>query len=128
MAESTILLKLGAVYAEAVLTFLDSGEPQWVTWDGYSHRFDFSSVELDDPLVPALSLVDDNWPRVIGEVAEIIDPESPDFDMDALRNAIEAQVVNEGYGERMIKAYLERLKQLAALASEPDDDSEIDEN
>jgi len=129
MTESTILQKLGAVYAEAVLTFLDSGEAQWVTWDGVSHRFDFSSVELDEPRLPPLTFVDANWPKIVGDVAEIIDPDSPNFDADALRNAIETQIIDEGYGERLVKAYLIRIKELAALAREEvADESEVDDS
>lgn len=131
MIESSHLDKFAAVYAEAVLTFLDSGEAQWVTWDGYSQRFDLCSVERDDPSMPAMLLVDAGWTQLIGEVPEIIDPESPDFDIDALRNAIEAQILNEGYGERLLKGFQERLERIRRgdfgdeedqAGSEPDDE------
>lgn len=124
MIESSHIQKFAAVYAEAVLTFLDSGEAQWVTWDGHSHRFDFTSVELDDPEVPAMMFVDASWEQVVGDTGEINDPESPDFDIEALRNAIEHQMTDEGYGERLLKKFQERLARL----EEGEDEEEADES
>ncbi|MES2490294.1 MAG: hypothetical protein V4607_10920, partial [Pseudomonadota bacterium] len=80
--------KFASVYAEAVLTFLDSGEAQWLLWDGYSSRFDFMSVDLDEPPALALLSIDAAWEKQTGEVNEITDPAHEHFDMDALRNAI----------------------------------------
>lgn len=122
MIEASHIHRFAAVYAEAVLTFLDSGEPQWVSWDGFSHRFDFTSVAMEDPQIPAMLLVDEGWTQVVGEVGEIIDPESPHFDIDALRNAIEAQIMNEGYGERLLKGFQERLERLHS--GDEDDDAQ----
>jgi hypothetical protein len=132
MIEASHIQKFAAVYAEAVLTFLDSREAQWLTWDGQSHRFDFASVELDPPGVPAMLYVDADWVQVIGDVGEIVDPESPDFDADALRNAIEAQITDEGYGERLLKGFQERLATLRAAleagVDEEDDDNRRDKD
>ena len=128
MIEQSHIDKFAAVYAEAVLTYLDSQEPQWVTWDGHSHRIDFTSIELDDPDVPAMLLVDEHWPKIVGDVAEIIDPDDPDFDLDALRNAIEAQITEEGYGERLLKGFQERLARLLSGEEElPEAEQERDE-
>jgi hypothetical protein len=124
MIEPSHVEKFAAVYAEAVLTFLDTGEPQWVTWDGYSHRFDFTSVVMDDPLVPAMTLIDANWTQIAGDVNEIVDPESPDFDIDALRNAIEAFMIDEGYGEQLLKGFQERLERFQAGDYDEEDEDE----
>lgn len=120
--EPAHLQKFAAVFAEAVLTFLDSGEAQWVLWDGRSHQFDFSSVELDDPQLPAMLFVDASWPQALGDLNEVTDPEDPDFDMDALRNAIETLLLDEGYGERLLKGFQERLARIEAGEIDEDDD------
>jgi hypothetical protein len=114
LIEEAHIKKFGAVYAEAVLTFLDSGEAQWLTWDGHSLAFDFGSIELDPPPVPVMLYVDADWTKVVGEVGESIDPESPDFDADALREAVEAQVADEGFGERLLLRFQERLEKFEA--------------
>ena len=119
--------KFASVYAEAVLTFLDSGEAQWLLWDGYSSRFDFMSVDLDEPPALALLSIDAGWEKQTGEVNEITDPAHEHFDMDALRNAIEHQLVNEGYGERILKGILKRIKDVADLAAEEGDDNARDQ-
>lgn len=124
MVEPSHVRKFAAVYAEAVLTFLDSGEAQWLTWDGHSHRFDFASVELDPPEIPAMLFVDASWTLVLGDMGEIVDPEHPDFDAEALRAAIEAQLVDEGFGERLLKGFQERLERLASGEDEEEEDSE----
>lgn len=103
--------KFAAVYAEAVLTFLDSGEAQWVLWDREQDRFDFASIELDQPEVPVLLFVDAAWTRLCEPDAET-DPESRGFDAEELREAIEVQLRDEGLGERILKKYLERLKEI----------------
>ncbi len=121
--EHSIVQKFAAVYAEAVLTFLDSGEEQWVTWDGLSHRFDFMSTELDEPETPALMIVGDDWEKRIGGVDEMTDPESQHYDVDALRSAIEYQLVEEGVGERILKDFVDRLEK----AFDADEDEEDDE-
>lgn len=118
--------KFAAVYAEAVLTYLDSGEAQWLLWDGVSNRFDFMSVDLDEPPALALLAIDADWPKQTGEVAEITDPAHEHYDMDALRNAIEHQLIEEGYGERILKGILTRIKQVAELAAEEADDNARD--
>ena len=110
--EPTQVAKFAAVYAEAVLTFLDSGEAQWLTWDGHSHRFDFASVELDEPKGLVLLHVDAAWEQMIGDVGEVTDPEHSHFDIDALRNAIEHQLTEEGVGEKILKSFLKRLEQI----------------
>jgi len=127
MIEHSHIQKFAAVIAEAVLTYLDSGEPQWVTWDGYSHRFDFTVFSLDAGDTPAMLMIDENWPKAVGDVAEIIDPEHPEFDIDALRNAIEAQIMDEGYGERLLKVFQERLERIRSGEIEDDQPDEPDE-
>lgn len=126
--EQSQIDKFAAVYAEAVLTFLDSREPQWITWDGISHRFEFASIELDEPVLPVMLVVDENWERLLGDVGEITDPDSEHYDMEALRNAIVHLLAEEGLGERILKTYLERLEQGeeedAANDSGGDEDSE----
>lgn len=119
MIEQSHIDKFAAVYAEAVLTFIDSREAQWVMWDGHSHRFDFASVEMDDPELPVMCHIDAAWNDVIG-VEEIVDPEHQHFDMDALRNAIEKTLTDEGFGERLLKGFQERLQKIA--------DGELDED
>lgn len=103
--------KFAAVYAEAVLTFLDSGEAQWVLWDREHDVFDFASIELDQPQIPVLLFVDASWTRLCEPDAET-DPESRGFDAEELREAIEVQIRDEGLGERILKGYLERLQRL----------------
>lgn len=119
--------KFAAVFAEAVLTYLDSGEAQWLLWDGVSNRFDFMSVDLDEPPALALLAIDESWAKLTGDVNEIIDPEHEHFDIDALRNAIEHQLTEEGYGERILKGILARIKQVAELAAEESDDNARDQ-
>lgn len=102
------LSKFSAVYAEAVLTFLDSGEAQWVLWDRKRDTFDFSSIELDQPLLPVLLFVDASWTRVV-EPDAVHDPERADYDPEALRSAIEHELLNEGIAERALKKYSERM-------------------
>lgn len=126
MVEDSHVKKFAAVYAEAVLTFLDSREPQWVTWDGRSHQFDFGSMEMDIPPIPVMLFVDDGWSKVLGDIGEIAEPESPDFDSDALRSAIEAQIADEGFGERLLKIFQERLARLDR-GEEDDDDGDDEE-
>lgn len=121
--EHSIVQKFAAVYAEAVLTFLDSGEEQWVMWDGLSHRFDFMSTELDEPETPALMIVGDDWEKRIGGVDEMTDPDSQHYDVDALRGAIEYQLVEEGVGERILKDFVDRLEK----AFDGDEDDADDE-
>lgn len=117
--EQSHIDKFAAVYAEAVLTFLDSGEAQWLTWDGHSHRFDFASVEMDEPTMPVMLHVDAAWNMVLN-VDEIVDPDNVNFDMDALRNAIEKALTDEGFGERLLKGFQKRLQRI--------EDGEIDED
>jgi hypothetical protein len=112
--------KFAAVCAEAVLTFLDSGEPQWVTWDGHSHRFDFVSVELDPPAVPVVLSIDEAWDQ-IGDIGEVTDPDSEHFDPEALRQALEHLLINEGVGERILKRFLARLEKLLEESEDADD-------
>ena len=125
--EPTKIQKFAAVFAEAVLTYLDSGEAQWLLWDGVSNRFDFMSVDLDEPPALALLAIDESWGKLTGDVNEIIDPEHEHFDIDALRNAIEHQLTEEGYGERVLKGILTRIKQVAELAAEESDDNARDQ-
>lgn len=101
------LRKFAAVYAEAVLTYLDSGEAQWVLWDETADLFDFASVELDQPSLPILLFVDESWSRLC-EVDAVIDPEERGFDAGLLREAIETQIADEGLGERILRKWLER--------------------
>ena len=124
MVEDSHIQKFAAVYAEAVLTFLDSNEAQWLTWDGQSHAFDFGSIEIDPPPIPVMLFVDADWTKVLTEVSEITDPESPDFDADALRNAIEAQIADEGFGERLLKGFQERLERFGSGEGDGDDEEE----
>jgi hypothetical protein len=119
--------KFAAVYAEAVLTFLDSGEAQWLLWDGVSNRFDFMSVDLDEPPALALLAIDANWQKQTGEIAEITDPAHEHYDVEALRIAIEHAITEEGYGERILKGILTRIKQAAELAAEESDDNARDQ-
>jgi len=104
------LRKLAAIYAEAVLTYLDSGEAQWVLWDEQANIFDFASVALDQPSLPILLFVDESWTRLC-EVDAVADPESPQFDTGKLRSAIETQIADEGLGERILKTWLTRRAQ-----------------
>ncbi len=127
MIDDSHIKKFSAVYAEAVLTYLDSREEQWLTWDGQSHNFDFGSVEMDPPGVKVMLFVNDDWTKVLGDVGEITDPESPDFDADALRNAIEAQIADEGFGERLLRVFQERLEKLEAGEIDEDDPDDEDE-
>ena len=122
MVDHSKIEKFGAVYAEAVLTWLDAGEPQALLWDGVSHRFDFRSLDLDAPDVPVITVIDEHWERLIGGVDEVMDPESPQFDADALRVEIEYQITEEGFGERILKTFLLRLEQMAEAANEDDSD------
>jgi hypothetical protein len=115
------LRKFAAVYAEAVLTFLDSGEAQWVLWDDAADFFDFASVELDQPDLPILLFVDASWQRLC-DVDAVTDPESAQYSASALRAAIETQIADEGLGERILKKYLERRE------SGDDEDEEEDES
>ncbi len=109
--EDSHVEKFAAVCAEAILTFLDSSEPQWVTWDGFSHRFDFLSVELDPPILPVVVSIEEGWDR-IGDIGEITDPNHEHFDADALRDAIVHLLVEEGVGERILKRFLAKLEKL----------------
>ncbi|MGH8506222.1 MAG: hypothetical protein ACRETM_09700 [Stenotrophobium sp.] len=124
----TQIAKFAAVYAEAVLTWLDAREPQALLWDGVSHHFDFRSLDLDAPGVPVITVIEEHWERLIGDVDEIIDPESEHFDADALRKEIEYRISEEGYGERILKTFLKRLEQMAQLAAEDDDAGTHPEN
>lgn len=118
--EQSHIDKFAAVYAEAVLTFLDSHEAQWLMWDGHSHRFDFSSVEMDEPALPVMLHVDAAWNAVL-QVDEITDPEHQHFDVEALRNAIEKALTDEGFGERLLKGFQERLEKIAEGEDEDED-------
>ncbi|HEX4872588.1 MAG TPA: hypothetical protein VFV27_09765 [Nevskiaceae bacterium] len=104
--------RFAAVYAEAVLTFLDAGEAQWLLWDGESEDFDFQSVELDPPQTPVMAFVDASWTQVIGEVDVPADPDHPRYDAEALRAAVMLQLTDEGYAERLLKGFQERLQAL----------------
>lgn len=116
------LRKFAAVYAEAVLTYLDTREAQWVLWDENSNFFDFASVALDQPALPILLFVDESWARLC-DVDAVSDPESKQFDAELLRAAIETQIADEGLGERILKKYLERREQQLE-----DDEDAGDEN
>lgn len=118
--EQSHIDKFAAVYAEAVLTFIDSREAQWVLWDGHSHRFDFMSVEMDEPTIPVMLHIDAAWNDVI-QVDEIVDPDNANFDLDALRNAIEKTITDEGFGERLLKGFQERLQKIADGEFEPEE-------
>lgn len=122
MVQISQIEKFGAVYAEAVLTWLDSREPQALLWDGVSHRFDFRSLDMEAPDVPVITVIDEYWERLIGGVDEVMDPDSPKFDGEALRAEIEHQISQEGFGERILKTFLLRLEQIAAAAAEDDND------
>ena len=124
MIDEEHVKRFAAVYAEAALTFLETHEAQWLAWDGQSHVFDFGSTEMDAPPIPAILLVDENWTRVIGEVAAVTDLESPDFDADALRDAIVAQIDSEGFGERLLLGFQARLDKMAS----GNEDEEQEEN
>lgn len=115
------LRRFGAVYAEAVLTYLDSGEAQWLLWDPEADIFDFASIELDQPSLPILLFVDESWTHLC-EVDAVTDPQSPQFDADRLRTAVETLIAEEGLGERILKKYLEQRAEAEAAAEE--DDSE----
>lgn len=115
------ILKLAAIYAEAVLTYLDSGEAQWVLWDEQANIFDFASVELDQPSLPILLFVDESWTRLC-EVDAVSDPESPQFDAGKLRSAIETQIADEGLGERILKTWLARRAQQLEDGEEDESD------
>jgi hypothetical protein len=123
----TTLRKFAAVYAEAVLTFLDSGEAQWVLWDDAADFFDFASVELDQPDLPILLFVDASWQRLC-DVDAVTDPDSPQFDAGALRTAIESQIADEGLGERILKKYLERRESGDEEEDADEDPPERDED
>ncbi|HVT34197.1 MAG TPA: hypothetical protein VHE37_01330 [Nevskiaceae bacterium] len=125
--EPTQIAKFAAVFAEAVLTFLDSGEAQWLTWDGVSHRFDFASVEMDEPQQLVLLHVDAGWEQLAGDVGEITDPEHTHYDMDALRDAIEHQLTEEGVGEKILREFLRRLHRLEEDA-EQDEQPQVSED
>lgn len=127
MIDDRFVQKFAAVYAEAVLTFIDSGEAQWLTWDGTSLNFDFASVELDAPRGPIMTFVDAAWEKVVGDLDAATDPDDPDFDLDALRRAIEFHMTDQGYGERLLKGYQERLARLEAGEDEEDIDEAEDE-
>lgn len=128
--EETQVRKFAAVYAEAVLTWLDSGEAQWLTWDGHSHRFDFISVERDpdDQGQLIVLTIAELWQRQLGDLDEITDPEHEHFDPDTLRNAIEHQLIEEGLGERILKGYLAQVARITAqLEQEFNDGDEAEE-
>src|ERR1043166_6418635 len=114
MIDEEHVKRFAAVYAEAALTFLETREPQWLAWDGQSHAFDFGSTEMDAPPIPVLLVVDEHWTQLIGEVSAAIDPESPDFDADDLRDAIASQLADEGFGERLLRRFQERLEKIAS--------------
>lgn len=123
MIEHSHVDKFAAVFAEAILTFLDSGEMQWLAWDGHSLRFDFGSTELDPPAIPVMLFVDEHWDKLVGDVGEVTDPESPHFDSAALRKGIEMQIAQEGFGERLLLGFQQRL---ARLESGEDEDGDED--
>ncbi len=128
--EESQVRKFAAVYAEAVLTWLDSSESQWLTWDGHSHRFDFISVERDPDDAGQLIVltIGEHWQRQLGDLDELTDPEHEHFDADALRNAIEHQLIEEGLGERILKGYLEQVARITAqLEEEFNDGDEAEE-
>ncbi|HSW13394.1 MAG TPA: hypothetical protein VLI06_11180 [Solimonas sp.] len=120
--EQSHVEKFAAVCAEAILTFLDSGEPQWVTWDGHSHRFDFLSVELDPPIIPVVLSIEEGWDQ-IGDFGEITDPSHEHFDPEALRDAILQLLTEEGLGERLLKRFLTRLEKLEEESDEDEGDA-----
>jgi hypothetical protein len=86
--------------------------------------FDFGSTEMDTPPIPVMLLVDEHWTQVIGEVAATIDPDSPDFDAEALREAIVAQIDSEGFGERLLLKFQERLEKMASGVEDDELDGE----
>ena len=124
MIDEEHVKRFATVYAEATLTFLETREAQWLAWDGQSHAFDFGSTEMDAPPIPVLLLVDEDWSKVIGEVAAITDPDSPAFDADTLRDAIVAQIDDEGFGERLLRGFQERLEKIAR--GDEDQETEAD--
>ena len=124
MIDEEHVKRFAAVYAEAALTFLDTHEAQWLAWDGQSHTFDFGSTEMDTPPIPVLLFVDENWTKVIGEVAAVTDPESPDFDVDELRDAISTQLLDDGFGERLLQKFQERLEKIASGEEDEEEDEE----
>ena len=126
MIDEEHVKRFATVYAEAALTFLETREAQWLAWDGESHTFDFGSTEMDAPAIPVMLLVDEDWTKVIGEVAAVIDPEAPDFDVDELRDAIVEQIDSEGFGERLLRRFQERLDKIASGNLEEDEDLEED--
>lgn len=128
MIDEEHVKRFAAVYAEAALTFLDTRETQWLAWDGHSHAFDFGSTEMDAPPLPALLFVDEDWTKVIGDVAASTDPESPEFDAEALREAIVAQIADEGFGERLLRGFQERLERIASGEEDEDGDQDEPEN
>lgn len=123
MIEQSHIEKFAAIYAEAVLTFIDSREAQWVLWDGHSHRFDFMSVEMDEPTLPVMLHVDAAWNEIL-QVDEITDADHAHFDMDTLRNAIETAITDEGFGERLLKGFQERLEKIASGEFDEDEQPE----
>lgn len=128
MIDEEHVARFAAVYAEAALTFLETREAQWIAWDGQSHAFDFGSTEMDAPPIPAILLVDEDWTKVIGEVAAVTDPESADFDADELRDAIVAQIDSEGFGERLLLGFQERLeKMISGEEADEQEENETDE-
>ena len=125
MIDEEHVKRFATIYGEAVLTFLETHEPQWLAWDGQSHTFDFGSTEMDAPPIPVLLVVDEDWTKVIGEVGAPTDPESPDFDPEELRDAIVAQIDGEGFGERLLRHFQERLEKIAS--GDEDEEPEEDE-
>lgn len=117
--------KFALIYAEAVLTYIDSGDAQWVTWDG-DHRFDFSSVELDPPELPVLLHVDETWHQLIGELGVSSDPESERYDAEALREAIMHELTEEGLGERALKLFLDQRARFLETSEEDAADEQAD--
>ena len=128
MVDEEHVKRFAAVYAEAALTYLDTREVQWLAWDGQSHVFDFGSTEMDAPPIPVILLIDENWTKVIGEVAAAMDPEAPEFDADELRDAIVEQIDGEGFGERLLVRFQERLEQIASGDDEQPEDNEAEED
>lgn len=132
MIEDALVDKFSAVYAEAVLTFLETGEPQFLTWDGSSSWFDYASVMLGTPREPVMLAVDEGWNLVVGDLPAEADPQSERFDEDELREAIVHQLALEGYGERLLSGFQKRLEKVRALAArqadgDDDTDAELDD-
>lgn len=133
MIDDALVDKFSAVYADAVLTYLETGEPQFVTWDGQSSWFDYASVLLGTPRQPVMLAVDEGWIQVVGDLPAEADPQSERFDEDELREAIVHQLALEGYGERLLAGFqkrLEKVRELAARQSigEADPDAEAGED